>query len=83
MIKRYLITRSITAAEGTQTFWVDAESEADALQKYEEGEGGMYQSEFEVMDLGEPENSGETTFDDYGDFPIEAPNAVMSGAGKK
>jgi hypothetical protein len=70
-MKRFLIERSIASAEGTQTFWVDADSEEDALARHDAGEGGMYASECEVQSLGEPVVAGETGKDDYGDFPLE------------
>lgn len=70
MMKRFLIECPITSAEGTQTFWVDADSETDAIARHDAGEGGMYASDCEVQSLGEPVVAGETGADDYGDFPL-------------
>lgn len=68
-MKRFLIERLITSADGAQTFWVDADSEDDALARHEAGEGGMYADNCEVQGLGEASVAGETELDDYGDFP--------------
>lgn len=65
-LKRFLIDCSVKAAEGTQTFYVDAVSEEEAIVKFEDGGGEMYANEVEVMDLGEPSISGQTTLDDIG-----------------
>lgn len=67
-MKRFLIERAITSAEGTQTFWVDATDEGDALARHEAGEGGIYTDNCEVQGLGEPSVCGETEADDFGDF---------------
>ena len=48
-------------------FWVDAESEEEALERHEAGESEMYASECEVTQLGESEVTGTTTLDDTGD----------------
>jgi hypothetical protein len=73
-MKRFLIERPVTAAEGTQIFWVDAESEEDALEKHEAGEGGIYADVCEVQSLGEPSVCGTIEPDDFGDFPPEVSN---------
>lgn len=67
-MNRYLIVRSVDGAEGSQTFWVDAHDEADAIERHKAGEGGIHSEEINVTDLGAPEVCGETTPDDYGDF---------------
>lgn len=70
--RRFLIERQVTSAEGTQTFWVDAENEDDALAEHRAGKGGIYSDECEVQGLGEPEIAGETELDDFGDFSPES-----------
>lgn len=67
-MKRFLIDTSVNNAEGSQVWYVDATSEAEALEKYEQGDCDLYASEVDVTSLGEPEISGETTLDDFGDF---------------
>ena len=67
-MKRFLIQTSVENAEGSQTWYVDAKTEADALKKYNDGDCNMYVNEVEVTSLGEPELAGETTLDDFGDF---------------
>lgn len=67
-IKRFLIETSVENAEGSQTWYVDATSEAEALKQYEQGGCDLYASNVEVTSLGKPEISGETTLDDFGDF---------------
>ena len=47
-LKRFLIQTSVENAEGSQTWYVDAENEAEALQKYNNGECDMYANEAEV-----------------------------------
>lgn len=66
--KRYLIETSVKNTAGSQTWYVDATSEAEALEQYEQGECDLYASNVEVTSLGEPEISGETTLGDFGDF---------------
>ena len=67
-MKRFLIETSVENAEGSQTWYVDATSEDEALKKYEQGRCDLYASNVDVTSLGEPEISGETTLDDFGDF---------------
>lgn len=67
-MKRYLIETSVENAEGSQCWYVDASSESEALEKYREGGCDLYSSDVDVTSLGEPEISGETTLDDFGDF---------------
>ncbi len=68
VMKRFLIETSVENAEGSQTWYVDATSEAEALEKYDRGDCDLYASNVDVTSLGEPEISGETTPDDFGDF---------------
>ena len=72
-MKRFLIQTSVENAEGSQTWYVDAESEAQALEKYKAGEADIYASEVDVTSLGAPEWAGETTLDDFGDFGPATP----------
>ncbi len=74
-MKRFLIQTSVENAEGSQTWYVDAETEAEALQKYDDGDCNIYADESEVTSLGEPELAGETTLDDFGDFPPPQPRS--------
>jgi hypothetical protein len=72
-LKRFLIKTSVENAEGSQTWYVDAENEAEALQKYNNGKCcDIYANEVEVTWLGQPELEGETTLDDFGDFGDKA-----------
>lgn len=67
--KRYLYTASVKGAEGSQTFFVDAESreEADAIVAAGETHG-IYTSDVEVQSLDDLEFSGETEVTDNGDY---------------
>ena len=71
-MKRYLLQCLIREAGGTQTFYVDAKSEADALAMHARGESDIYLSECEVLSISEPELIGDTALDDYGDSTPEA-----------
>ena len=51
-IKEYLASRDVTAAEGTQTFCVSAETQKEAIKKFEAGEGELYSNDVDVIDLG-------------------------------
>lgn len=66
-MKRYLIETSVQRAEGSQCWYVDASSEAEALQKYKNGDGDIYSSDVDVTALGEPEICGKTELDDFGE----------------
>lgn len=68
-MKRFLIGVDITAAEGTQTFYVDAETEEEALEVFKKKGGEFYCEEICVMDTGSPEIVGEVDLDDTGDRP--------------
>lgn len=72
-MKRFLIQTSVENVEGSQTWYVDAESKAQALEKYKAGEADIYASEVDVTSLGAPEWAGETTLDDFGDFGPTTP----------
>ena len=72
MQQRYLFIANVTNASGTQTFYVDAESQEEANRLIETG-GEMYSNEVEVTDLSDFEPAGVTTLDDYGDFPPDDP----------
>lgn len=66
MKKRYLFDYPVKSTHGTQTFYVDAESPAEAMELLMLDGGTFYDQEIEVTDLGDPELSGETTLDDFG-----------------
>lgn len=66
-MKRFLINTDVVDAQGVQTWYVDAESEDEALEKFNAGAGEIYENEVEVTKLGDPEICGETTLDDFGD----------------
>lgn len=68
-MKRFLIEAEVKAAEGSQTFYVDAETEEQAMDIYNNGGGNIYAHDVEVVDLGIPGCVGETSLDDFGDFP--------------
>jgi hypothetical protein len=67
---RYLYVASITSAAGNQTFYIDADSREEAdIRAAQHDTDGMYAEEIEVQDLSRLEACGETTTDDFGDFP--------------
>lgn len=66
-MKRFLFQRSVENAGGTQTFYVDAETQEEAESIARDEGGEFYSEEVEVTALGEPEFCGETSLDDYGD----------------
>ena len=73
-MKRFLFSYDIESASGTQCFYVDAETLEEAKVKIEDG-GDIYSDECEVTGLcHDPEFVGETSIDDFGDFPPEAHN---------
>ena len=77
-MKRFLIDTPVENAEGSQTWFVDAETEEEALEKYWSGSSDLYESNVEVMSLGEPEISGEVPLDDFGDSAVFcAPSATQ------
>jgi hypothetical protein len=75
-MKRFLIDTSVENAEGTQTWFVDAETEEEALDKFSAGGCDLYESNVEVTLCGEPEISGEVPLDDFGRF-AEQPAPVQ------
>jgi hypothetical protein len=52
MLKRYTFTAQATSVYGSQTYHVDAESEEEAEQAVEKGNGVFVCEELEVQDLG-------------------------------
>jgi hypothetical protein len=74
-MKRFLIDTSVENAEGTQTWFVDAETEQEALDKFSDGDCDLYESNVEVTRCGEPEISGEVPLDDFGRFAEQPPAA--------
>jgi hypothetical protein len=72
-MKRFLFQTSVENAEGSQTWYVDAKNETEALQKYSNGDCDIYASEVDVTSIGQPELAGETTLDDFGDFKPPQP----------
>ena len=49
---KFYADRDVTAAEGTQTFCVSAETQKEAMKKFEAGEGELYSNDVDVIDLG-------------------------------
>lgn len=69
-MKRFLYSASVTSASGSQTFYIDAESQAEADKRARSGDtDGIHSEEVLVDDLSRLEACGETTIDDFGDFP--------------
>ena len=68
-MKRFLFMVPVVKAEGTQTWYADAEDSDEALEKYLRGECSIYSNDVEVVELGAPELSGETILDDCGELP--------------
>lgn len=67
---RYLYAASVTCAAGTQTFYIDADTQEEADARADDKDtDGIYAEEIEVQDLSRLDACGETTTDDYGDFP--------------
>ncbi len=80
-MKRFLIDTSVENAEGTQTWFVDAETEEEALDKFSAGGCDLYESNVEVTRCGEPEISGEVPLDDFGRFAEQPPAAQQQWIG--
>jgi hypothetical protein len=74
-MKRFLIDTSVENAEGSQTWYVDAKTEEEALAKFESGDCNIYESNVEVTKSGEPEISGAVPLDDFGRFAEQPPAA--------
>lgn len=69
-MKRFLYSASVTAASGHQVFFIDAASQEEADARAREGDSdGIHSEEVMVDDLSALDPCGETTLDDYGDFP--------------
>ena len=49
---KFYADRDVTAAEGTQTFSVEAETQKEAMKKFEAREGELYSNDVDVIDLG-------------------------------
>lgn len=72
-MKRYLYVAAVKQASGSQTFYIDAESQGEADERARAGDtDGIYLHEVEVTDLYELEPCGDTGTDDFGDFPEQA-----------
>lgn len=67
-MKRFLIDTSVLNAEGSQTWFVDAPTDEEALAKFKAVGADLYESHVEVTSLDEPEISGEVPLDDFGAF---------------
>lgn len=79
-MKRFLIDTSVLNAEGSQTWFVDAETEKEALAKFKKGDCDLYESNVDVTSLDDPEISGEVPLDDFGHFaPEEALTCSVCG----
>jgi hypothetical protein len=74
-MKRFLIDTLVENAEGTQTWFVDAETEEEALDKFSAGGCDLYESNVDVTQCGDPEISGEVPLDDFGRFAEQPPAA--------
>lgn len=81
-MKRFLYQASVKSAEGTQVFYIDAETRAEADDRAANDDtDGIHQHEVEVMDLYPLDFVQETAIDDYGDFP-PADNQAQQDADK-
>jgi hypothetical protein len=65
-MKRFLFEYEVRKAEGTQIFYVDAETLQDAWRLLKTSGGEFFANEIEVISLGKPEHLAETTLDDFG-----------------
>ena len=76
-LKRYLFTANVTQVEGCQMFYVDAETPEQAEKIMKSVGGTIYSEALSVMDISTPYLDGETSLNDFGDFPPEqAPDAL-------
>ncbi|MGV2866365.1 hypothetical protein [Achromobacter sp. AGC39] len=80
-LKRYLYTAEVKSASGHQVFYIDAVSreEADARAKAGKSDG-IHSEEVMVVDLHELDFTGETSTNDYGDYPEMAPESATTPA---
>lgn len=67
--QRFLFTAQIERAEGSQTFYVDADTQEEAMAALKNGGGDIYSQEVEVVSLSSFEFEQITSTDDYGDYP--------------
>lgn len=75
-MKRYLYTASAESVYGSQTFYIDAESQKQANERASRHDtDGIYEEMLEVQGLGDFEPCGDTDLSDFGDFPPDAPSA--------
>lgn len=73
-MKRFLYEASIQSATGTQVFYIDAGTQAEAdARAAQDDTDGMYQHEAEVQSLSDLTPIGETSLTDFGDFPPDQP----------
>jgi hypothetical protein len=49
---KFYADRDVAAAEGTQTYWVEADTEEEAMEKFESGQGDLSSNDVEVLELG-------------------------------
>lgn len=63
-IQRFLIECDVENSGGSQIFYADAESEAEAIEMHKRGESEFYEDNSEVTGLGLPEIIGTTSLDD-------------------
>lgn len=68
-MQRFLIETRVERAEGSQIWFVDAETLQEAIEKYEAGEADVYSTDTEVLQLGKPAIIGVTSLDDKGEMP--------------
>jgi hypothetical protein len=71
--RRFLIDTEVENTSGTQTWYVDAENEDEALALHEAGKSEFYDEEVEVTRLGPPAISGEVALTDFGNSANPAP----------
>jgi len=57
--KKYIVTAEIITAEGWQSLVVEADSEDEAIELAEHGEGEFYNEEIEILNMGEFRSDGE------------------------
>lgn len=72
-MKRFLFTADVKKVEGSQVFYVDAETPDEAADIMARSGGNIYTEELSVMDVSPPRPDGETVLTDFGDFPPKLP----------
>lgn len=71
-MKRFLFIEDVVSVSGTQTFYVDAETQEEALEILKSTGGTIYSNDYEITSYGdEPTFCGETTVDDHGGLNYE------------